>query len=206
MVQPRVVSADRVPERISFEDFLVKYEGVAAEWVDGEVEIMSVNSRHAQTNTLLVVLIGGYVARRGLGHVRFDPWVMKTGPELPGRAPDVMFIASERAHFIRDMYFDGPGDLVVEIVSPTGRERDRVTKFREYERGGVREYWIVDPERRTADFFILEDGRLAPREPRSDGVYESRELPGFWMRLGWLWEIPSGDLLGEIEAGVPPLA
>jgi Uma2 family endonuclease len=40
-------------------------------------------------------------------------------------------------------------DLVVEILSGSTAGRDRVRKRRIYERNGVREYWLVDPGRRT---------------------------------------------------------
>ena len=202
MVQARVLAGKRKPERIPFEDFLVRYEGIAAEWVDGEVELMSVSNLHAELNALLVELVGPFVRRHGLGTVRFDPFVMKTGPDLPGRAPDLLFISRSRLDGLRPMHYEGPGDLVVEIVSQDSRERDRVRKFREYERGGVREYWIVDPELKRADFFVLEDGRYQRVEP-AGGIYLSRELPGFWIRLEWLWDTPDGDVLAEIEAGVP---
>ncbi len=203
MVQARVLVGKRKPKRISFEDFLVQYEGVAAEWIDGEVELVSVSSLHSELNGFLIELMRPFVRRHALGVVRFDPFVMKTGPDLPGRAPDVLFISNARLDRLHDMYFEGPGDLVVEIVSKDSRQRDRERKFGEYERGGVLEYWIIDPETRRADFYVLEDGRYQGVEPQADGVYVSRELPGFWIRTAWLWDIPKGDIHGEIEAGPP---
>ncbi|MEX0781549.1 MAG: Uma2 family endonuclease [Dehalococcoidia bacterium] len=203
MVQARALAGKRKPERISFEDFLVQYEGVAAEWVDGEVELVSVNNAHSRVNSFLVEVMGVFVRRQELGEIRFDPFVMKTGPDLPGRAPDVLFISNAKLQLLRNMHFDGPGDLVVEIVSRDSRQRDRERKFGEYERGGVAEYWIVDPETRRADFYVLEDGHYRRVAPRADGVYLSRELPGFWIRIDWLWDIPKGDVHTEIEAGPP---
>jgi Uma2 family endonuclease len=203
MVQARVLAGKRKPERISFEDFLVQYEGIAAEWVDGEVELVSVNNLHSQMNVFLLELMSVFVRRHALGELRADPFVMKTGPDLPGRAPDVLFISNAKLGLLRHMHFDGPGDLVVEIVSKDSRQRDRERKFSEYERGGVKEYWIVDPETRRADFYVLEDGRYRRIEPRTGGVYVSRELPGFWIRTEWLWDIPRGDVHSEIAAGPP---
>jgi Uma2 family endonuclease len=48
-----------------------------------------------------------------------------------------------------------PADLAVEIVPTESRLRDRGQKLAEYEMGGVREYWIIDPERRQAAFYVL---------------------------------------------------
>ena len=57
----------------------------------------------------------------------------------------------------------GAPDLVVEILSPATARKDLTVKFAKYERAGVREYWIVDPEGKTVRIFILgEDGRYGP--------------------------------------------
>ena len=80
---------------------------------------------------------------------------MKIGPDLPGREPDILFIAREHLDRFRDTYLDGPADLVVEIISRDSRARDRGDKFYEYEQGGVREYWLLDYLRRQAEFYQL---------------------------------------------------
>ncbi|MDW8321108.1 MAG: Uma2 family endonuclease, partial [Armatimonadota bacterium] len=88
-------------------------------------------------------------------------------------------------------YLDGPADLVVEIVSPDSEERDRATKFAEYERGGVREYWLVDPQKQEAEFYVLgEEGKYALRAKGSSGEFRSVVLEGFWLRIEWLWHPP----------------
>ena len=58
----------------------------------------------------------------------------------------------------------GAPDMVVEILSPSTQRHDRFTKFSLYQRAGVREYWIVDPDSRTAQSFILEDGHYSVKE------------------------------------------
>lgn len=58
----------------------------------------------------------------------------------------------------------GAPDMVVEILSPSTLRHDRFTKFSLYQRAGVREYWIVDPDSKTAQSFILEDGRYSVKE------------------------------------------
>src|SRR5689334_3716187 len=79
---------------------------------------------------------------------------------LPGRSPDLPFIAQQRTALLQRTRLDGPADLAVEVISPESVQRDRETRFGEYERGGVREFWLLDPIARQADFFLLgEDGR-----------------------------------------------
>ena len=55
-------------------------------------------------------------------------------------------------------------DMVVEILSPSTQRHDRFTKFSLYQRAGVKEYWIVDPESKAVQSFVLEDGRYSVKE------------------------------------------
>jgi len=55
----------------------------------------------------------------------------------------------------------GAPDLIIEILSPSSQQHDRLTKFNLYQRAGVREYWLVDPNLGTAQSFVLKDGYFA---------------------------------------------
>jgi Uma2 family endonuclease len=178
---------------MTYEEFLTWCdEETHAEWVDGEVEFMPpVTADHNDEGTFLQYLLNTFVNARGLGKVRYEPYQMKASPDLPGRSPDVIFIATENLHRARRLYLDGPADLVVEIISRDSRHRDRVTKFGEYERGGVREYWLIDPEHRTAEFFVRgEDGRFHHAPVDGAGVYHSTVLAGLSFPVVWLWNPP----------------
>ena len=52
----------------------------------------------------------------------------------------------------------GAPDMVIEILSPSTRRHDLAVKYRLYQRAGVREYWIVDPDTKTVQVFKLDDG------------------------------------------------
>jgi len=54
----------------------------------------------------------------------------------------------------------GAPDLVVEILSPSTARKDRDFKMKLYERGGVREYWLVDPANKSIEVYALENDRL----------------------------------------------
>ena len=54
---------------------------------------------------------------------------------------------------------NGAPDMVIEIISPSSVKYDRVYKFRKYQQAGVREYWIVDPDTKTVQVCMLENGR-----------------------------------------------
>ncbi len=67
--------------------------------------------------------------------------------------------------------------------------RDRGEKFYEYEQAGIREYWLIDPQREQAEFYPLTpEGRYRLTLPDAEGVYRSAVLPGFWLRVAWLWQ------------------
>ena len=82
--------------------------------------------------------------------------------------PDVIWIGPEsRCQAVGDQYWHGTPDLVVEVLSPSTAVRDRGYKFDLYERHGVREYWLVEPEGRFLEVYVLEDGRFVRR-----GLYQ----------------------------------
>ncbi len=187
------------PPRMSFEEFLVwADEDTRAEWVDGEVLLMSpASDRHQDLLGLLVACVRAFAEAHQAGVVRFGPYVMK----VPGsaREPDLIFVAEENRGRITTNYLDGPADLAVEIVSPDSRTRDRRDKLREYESAGVREYWLIDPEREQAEFYHLAaDGRYATL-PVEDGIVRSLVLPGLWLRVDWLWQESLPPLLGVLR-------
>ncbi|HEU0055294.1 MAG TPA: Uma2 family endonuclease [Longimicrobium sp.] len=177
----------RFPNRVSYEEFLATMEGKRAEWVDGEVELMSpASSAHEGISAFLLTAFRGFVARRGIGGRVMLPYQMKLARS--GREPDVIYVAAENLPRIRRTYIDGSADMVVEVVSPDSRIRDRRTKYLEYEEAGVREYWIVDPMKRTAEVFRLGwDGKYAPVEPGDPPRLVSEVIPGLWIDPAWLW-------------------
>lgn len=107
------------------------------------------------------------------------------------RQPDIFVITKEQMSRLTPERFEGPADLVVEIVSKDSVRRDRQEKFREYQDAGVREYWIVDSRRGRdrADFYRLDDeGQYVLYATEDDERVESVVLPGFWLRPAWLWQ------------------
>lgn len=109
---------------------------------------------------------------------------------MPGRAPDVLFVAKRNLSRIKTNHLEGPADVVVEIISPGTRSVDRGDKYDEYERGGVREYWLIDPERKQAEFYRLGRERIYRAADISDGTFRSTVIKGFWLKVQWLWERP----------------
>ena len=111
------------------------------------------------------------------------------------RVPDILFVHTAHANRITETFLDGPADLVVEVVSLDSRDRDRSTKFFEYEQAGVSEYWLIDPLRQVAEFYrINAAGRYEHRSVDGDGYYRSLELNGFRLNPVWLWQDPLPEI------------
>jgi len=179
-------------EPISYEQFLEWADDEThAEWVAGQVELMSPrNIEEERLLRFLRWLFQSFLLRHPLGEYFGDPVQMKTAPDLPGRAPDLFFVANEHLEWLRRSYLEGPADLVIEVVTPDSR-RDREVKFKEYARGGVREYWLIEPERKQADFYELgPDGHFRPLSVDAAGVFRSSAVPGLWLKAEWLWQSP----------------
>jgi Uma2 family endonuclease len=190
-------------EPMTYEEFLAAAdEDTFAEWVEGKVEFMSpVSLAHAKLNLLLSSVMLHYVAVRRSGEVFQEPFQMKTGPNLPGRAPDILFVANENLGRLKSCFLEGPADLVVEIISPESRARDRGEKFYEYEEGGVKEYWLIDQPRKKAEFYRLgADAQYQLVGISANGRFESTVLPGFWLKVAWLWQDPLPTLPEILKA------
>jgi Uma2 family endonuclease len=171
------------------------------EWVDGEVvEMGTISDSHNDLGGFLLALIRFFVDAFGLGAVRYDPFNMRLQGRPSGRCPDILFVANENRTRLQKNHLDGPADLVVEIISPDDPDRDRVTKFREYEQGGVREYWLIDRDNGQADFYLLgNDGRYHPLPVDEDGLFRSVVLPGLRLKVEWLWQDPLPPLLSVLK-------
>jgi Uma2 family endonuclease len=189
--------------QMTYEEFLAwADEDTWAEWVDGEVMILtSASDWHQNLAGFLTALLRHFVEAHDTGVIRFAPFQMKSAPDLPGREPDILFIAREHLDRLQNTYLSGPADLVVEIVSPESRSRDRGTKFYEYEQAGVREYWLIDPLRRQAEWHQLgSDGVYHPIPIGADGTLRSVVLEGLWLQVDWLWQAPLPRLLMVLQA------
>jgi len=186
------------PESVSYEEFLAwADEDTLAEWVDGEIIMTSPASNlHQDHARFLTAVLSVFVEVHALGVIRPAPFQMKLAQ---GREPDLLFVAAEHLPRLRETYLDGPADLVIEIVSPESRARDRGAKFYEYESGGVSEYWLLDPQRNWAEFYHLEAGRYRLVFAHEEGQFRSTVLPGFWLRVEWLWQQPLPPVLDVLR-------
>ncbi len=104
--------------------------------------------------------------------------------------PDLIFVSEERRHLLQEKNVPGSPDLVAEVLSPSTRHKDRLLKRRLFEREGVREYWIVDPENETVRVYLLTAGGYGPGIDLSAAASDtltSPLLPGWSLPLARLF-------------------
>ena len=136
---------------------------------------------HQNLGRFLLSLTSHFADSHQLGVVAYDPFQMKTAPELPSRAPDIMFVANEKfVPFGRDVSKWSPQIWWWKLLATEAVERIEATKFYEYEEGGVCEYWLIDPQRHQAEFYLRgEDGIYCLAPISEDGIFPQHCTEGF---------------------------
>ncbi len=185
------------PRRMTEEEFVAWCdEDTRAEWVDGEVVMMSpMSDPHSDVASWLGSVLRIFVEEHDLGVVRPEMQARLVGLRRR-RVPDLWFVTKEREGLIDRACLDGPPDLAVEIVSPDSAGRDWREKYLEYEAAGVREYWVIDPASQHMEAYALAAAAPEPGQPpatryrrlsEEDGVIASVVLSGLRLRVNWLW-------------------
>lgn len=136
-------------------------DGLRYEVLDGELVVSpSPSRRHQQLSKRLQFELYKHVeVDHQLGEVYDAPFDVILADDNV-LVPDLIYVARERQALFSQRGLDGAPDLVVEILSPSTRSRDLGVKRRIYARFGVRELWLVDPERDMVDVHRLVDGEL----------------------------------------------
>ena len=144
------------------------------------------NYRHQFVIMNLAASFHEFLAERELGVVLPAPFDILLPREIASPVePDLVVFRSGNIPDWGAKNFAGVPDLVVEVLSPSTRGRDRRIKLRAYEEAGVPggwEYWLVDPDLRF-------DPRLWPRGPRGERRLR-RAVPGWGGRAGGLERAP----------------
>lgn len=137
-------------------------DGWRYEVIEGELRMNPAPSTsHQDTSIGLASEMRFYANQHNLGKVYTAPIDVRMGELANPVQPDILFIQKDRLDIIKERWIDGPPDLIVEILSPGNWIDDRRTKYRVYALNGVREYWIVDPDKRQIEIFVLHSGDYA---------------------------------------------
>ena len=145
--------------KFTYEDYQHTSDDQRYELLDGElIMVPAPNLGHQRIDTRLGWRLAQFVEERDLGEVFFAPCdVVLSNTDVV--QPDLLFVSNERAHLLLGgANVLGAPDLVVEILSPSTAGRDQTLKRALYAKHGVQEYWLVDPDARTATVLRLAGG------------------------------------------------
>lgn len=175
-------------------------EDVWAEWVDGKVLRMApATDRHQDLVRFLSAVLSVYIEANDLGWLRSAPFSMYLAARHQVREPDLLFVVRDRMHLVKNAYLDGPADAVIELVSRDSHRRDRIEKVADYEAAGVREYWLIDPRHRQVEFRRLDEAGFYRLVTLEEGIFTSEVIPGFRLRVDWLWREPLPKVLDAVR-------
>jgi Uma2 family endonuclease len=178
-------------ENQTVEDLQLLPEGTLAELIDGEIVMSPSPTRvHQHISRILSVELEIYIRAHGTGVMYFAPIDVHLSRQYVFQ-PDIIYVSRERALDILGDVVRGAPDLVIEILSPSTGYYDLTKKRDAYERFGVKEYWIVDPERKRVEVLVLKDGTYRSDQTiTTDGTARSVLLEGFAVDVAPLFDMP----------------
>ena len=178
-------------ERFTFADCLTWDEDARIEIISGEAFMMSPPSRiHQEICFEIGRQLGNYLEGKRC-KVYPAPFGVRLFEQDGERPEDVDTMVEPDISVICDRNkldkhgCKGAPDLIVEVLSPTTQRHDQLVKLNLYQRAGVREYWIVDPENRTVRVMVQAgNGTLQTHEIyRREDVAKVNVLDGCFIEL-----------------------
>jgi Uma2 family endonuclease len=146
---------------------------------------------HQKLSMKLSYLIQNFLEKNPHGEIFAAPLDVVLEKDINVLQPDLIYIKKENMSiFHPDGHIHGVPDLLVEIVSSSSISRDTVDKFRIYEKYGVYEYWIVFPEQKVIEVFVLKEGKysLICSTENTEGVVSSLVLQDFKLNVSDIFE------------------
>lgn len=141
----------------TIDDIYALPDGERAELIDGQIYMMAPPSRKHQTIAReLFSSINSYIKSKG-GSCEsfFAPFAVFLNKDDTNYVePDISIICDKSK--LTDKGCSGAPDWIIEIVSPGSRRMDYFTKLFKYRTSGVREYWIVDPDKKRITVYDFE--------------------------------------------------
>lgn len=148
------------PPRTMLEVYQSLPEGTSVQLINNQIYLSpSPTNSHQKVLDKIYRQLGNYVEEQQLGETRVAPFDVYLNRKNAFQ-PDIIFIANENLHNLKESGFYGAPDLVIEILSPGNWRFDKEDKRDVYESSGVKEYWIVDPITKATEGFQLRDNEF----------------------------------------------
>jgi Uma2 family endonuclease len=174
---------------VTYEEWLTmpEVQDATEEVVNGEIRIMPAPKLpHASVVENLRDMVGGqldrqifriYTTQFGLV-IRRDP--------LTCRVPDLA-VFRKSSMVVVDGYIHSAPELVVEVLSPANRRRERESKLRDYESLGVPEIWVVSPEAQSFEILLLKEEKLTTVALLREGSLRPTQFPEVTVDIASVW-------------------
>ncbi len=176
-----------VRRKLVYSDYLaVPEDGKRYELLQGDLWVTPApSSTHQRIARDLVLHLIEYFHGRGLGEVLFPP-IDVILSERDVAQPDILIVSDPTQ--VSERGIEGAPLLVVEILSPSTRERDRTIKAQRYACAGVRHYWLVDPEEKRVECLRAKDGGYElVAAAAGEQALTHPDWDGLAIRLGTIW-------------------
>ena len=168
---------------LTYEDYvLFPDDGKRHEIIEGDHYMTPApRTKHQKVSINLASAMAAFAKQKSLGLVLTAPCDVILSDENVVQ-PDLLFVSAARAAIVTEDNIQGAPDIVVEILSESSRKKDEVTKRKLYERFGVQEYWVVDPELETVKIYKRAQqgyGRALELSKETNDILTTELLPGF---------------------------
>ena len=173
----------------TIKDYMKLPEGSKYQLLNGNiVEMPSPTEIHQAIIFHLSYLLAGFLIKNPIGIARFAPLDVILDEENVLQ-PDLLFIANENKHIIKER-IEGAPDFVVDVLSPTTAYYDWEEKMEIYAKFGVKEYWIINPHKQYIELYDLKEGKFEKREKLVyTGLVKSKVIKEFEFELKEIFKI-----------------
>jgi len=183
-----MVTALRKPlyqdKKVTFEEYQqLKYDGFQYEIIEGVMKVTPAPfDVHQAIIAYLIIELGIFLKLNPLGILRPGPRDVKFTNDLTYQ-PDILYLSKERLNINKKNYVDGAPDFIIEVLSKGTLSHDTREKFNDYEKYGVKEYWIIEPhDVYSSEFYYLVDGKYEQFEAENN-IVKSKVIEGFEVDL-----------------------
>ena len=169
-------------KRQEFYDLI--HENINAEFINGEIILHSpVMRRHWKVSSSLSARLISHVEDNDLGEVGVEKVMIRLTRN--DYEPDIVYFGKAKSSLFteRQLLFPAP-DLIVEILSESTKLNDRTIKFDDYARHDVKEYWIIDPEKKCIEQYVNHSNVYELYQKLTQtGLLQSIVVDGFFLNV-----------------------
>lgn len=159
-----------VEKKKTVQDYLQLPEGAPYQLLNGKLVMSPApNRNHQKLIVELIAYIFQVCKDKKIGEVYVAPCDVYLDDENVVQ-PDVFFFANNRLHFLSDRGAEAAPDLIIELLSPSNAYYDLRYKLDLYERFGVKEYFIVDPEDNMVVAYRLLNGKFGEQYREKNSI------------------------------------